>query len=285
MDAMPRTSRTSPDARLLQARRLLDQRDLGLDALAREVGFSPAHLQRRFSQAFGLSPAEYRRQRRLGEFKRGLRAHDDVTAALYDAGYGSPSRVYEPSATSLGMTPRSYQRGGAGMAIRWTVVRTALGLALVAATERGLCQVALGEDETALEAELRDEFPNARLERVDDGRDDFLAPRVAAVADWLAGKPAAHLDVELIGTAFQRRVWQALMTIPAGQTRSYGELAVQIGQPRAVRAVASACAGNRLAVVVPCHRVIRGDGSPGGYRWGLPRKRALLAAEASGTAA
>lgn len=269
---------STPDPRLEHARRLLDQDDFDLAGLGRAVGLSPAHLQRRFRAQYGLSPAEYRAQRRLQAFKRELRAGSDVTRAVYEAGYGSPSRVYEDGAARLGMAPLAYRRGGEGMEIRWSLVDTALGLALVAVTERGVCSVSLGEDAQALEAQLRAEFPRARLQRVDAGRDEFLAPRVRAVADALAQRRAT-VPVELVGTAFQQRVWQALMRIPPGQTRSYAEIAAELGQPHAVRAVARACASNRVAVLVPCHRVIRGDGSLGGYRWGLPRKRELLARE------
>jgi AraC family transcriptional regulator of adaptative response/methylated-DNA-[protein]-cysteine methyltransferase len=270
----------TPDRRLDHARRLLDQDDLGLAQLGAAVGLSPSHLQRRFREQFGLSPAEYRAQRRLQTLKRGLREGQAVTQALYEAGYGSPSRVYEDGAARLGMAPLAYRRGGEGLQIRWSLVETALGLALVAATERGVCAVSLGDDAAALEAELHAEFPRAQLQRVDSGRDDFLAPRLRAVADALAQKHG-QVPVELIGTAFQQRVWSALMRIPAGETRSYAELAQELGAPRAARAVARACASNRVAVLVPCHRVIRGDGTPGGYRWGLPRKQSLLAAESA----
>lgn len=269
------------DPRLEQARRLLDREDLGLAELADAVGLSATHLQRRFRQQFGLSPAEYRAQRRLAGLKRGLRAGHDVTRALYDAGYGSPSRVYEYGAARLGMAPQAYRRGGEGLELRWSLVPTALGQALVAVTERGVCAVLLGEDAGALEADLRAEFPRATLQRVDAGRDEFLAPRVRAVAEALSDRAGA-VPVELIGTAFQQRVWEALMRIPAGETRSYAELADSLGMPRGARAVARACAGNRVAVLVPCHRVIRGDGSLGGYRWGLPRKQALLDSERRG---
>lgn len=269
------------DPRLEQARRLLDQQDLGLAELADAVGLSATHLQRRFRQQFGLSPAEYRAQRRLSGLKAGLRAGHDVTRALYDAGYGSPSRVYEHGAARLGMAPQAYRRGGEGLELRWSLVPTALGQALVAVTERGVCAVLLGEDAGALEADLRAEFPRATLQRVDAGRDEFLAPRVRAVAEALSDRAGA-VPVELIGTAFQQRVWEALMRIPAGETRSYAELADSLGMPRGARAVARACASNRVAVLVPCHRVIRGDGSLGGYRWGLPRKQALLDSERRG---
>lgn len=266
------------DPRLDQARRLLDDADLGLAELARAVGLSATYLQRRFRQQFGISPAQYRAQRRLAGLKQGLRAGHDVTRALYDAGYGSPSRVYENGAARLGMAPQAYRRGGDGLEIRWSLVDTVLGQALVAVTERGVCAVLLGDDAQALAADLQAEFPRATLQRVDAGRDDFLAPRVRAVADALA-QAQGSVPVELVGTAFQQRVWEALMRVPAGETRSYAELAASLGMPRAARAVARACASNRVAVLVPCHRIIRGDGSLGGYRWGLPRKQALLDAE------
>lgn len=271
-----------------RARALLDAGEPTLAALAKAVGLSPSHLQRRFRARFGLSPAEYLAQRKLGALKSALRDGRDVSAALYDAGYGSPSRVYETGAAKLGMTPARYRAGGAGEEIRWSIVDTVLGRALVATTARGICTIELGHGElrnaepgedAALIQRLREEFPQARLQQVDAGRDEFLAPRVRAVAEALAGG-RAQVPVDLIGTAFQKRVWDALMRIPVGETRSYAELAATLGAPRAARAVASACAGNRVAIVVPCHRVIRGDGSPGGYRWGLDLKRRLLAREA-----
>lgn len=291
MDIMPRHPHSDPtrlpspaDAAAIArdpleiARGLLDAGEPSLTELARQTGLSASHLQRRFRARYGLSPAEYLSRRKLGTLKAALREGSDVTTALYDAGYGSPSRIYEQGANKLGMTPATYRAGGRGMAIRWSIVDTVLGQALVAATERGICAVELGEDAVALERRLRDEFPHAQLERVDAGRDEFLAPRLRAVADRLAGGDA-ELPVDLLGTGFQQRVWEALMKIPAGETVSYAALAHRLGAPRAARAVASACAHNRIAVVVPCHRVIRGDGSLGGYRWGLPRKQQLLARE------
>lgn len=269
---------TAKTDKLERVRELLDGGEPTLAELAAAVGLSASHLQRKFAARYGLSPAEYLAQRKLGTLKSGLRSGHDVSAALYDAGYGSPSRVYEQGASKLGMTPARYRAGGAGVEIRWTLVETALGRALVAATERGICAVELGDDAAALEARLRDEFPQANLQRVDSGRDEFLAPRLHAVAARLSGE-RGEVPVDLIGTAFQKRVWDALMKIPAGQTRSYAEVAAQLGAPKAVRAVASACARNHVAVVVPCHRVIRGDGSMGGYRWGLPLKRQLLERE------
>jgi AraC family transcriptional regulator of adaptative response/methylated-DNA-[protein]-cysteine methyltransferase len=271
------------DPRLERARELLDGGEPTLEELARAVGISASHLQRRFQVAFGLSPAEYLAQRKLGALKTALRGGNDVSAALYEAGYGSPSRVYESGAAKLGMTPARYRAGGAGESIRWSLAGTALGTALVATTQRGICMVELsaleaGDAAAVLEAKLRAEFPRAQLQRVDAGRDEFLAPRLRAVAERLRGQ-GDEVPVDLIGTAFQKKGWDALMKIPPGETRSYAQLATQLGQPRAARAVASACAHNRVAVVVPCHRVIRGDGSLGGYRWGLPLKQQLLQRE------
>jgi AraC family transcriptional regulator, regulatory protein of adaptative response / methylated-DNA-[protein]-cysteine methyltransferase len=259
---------------LEHARQLLDAGESTLTELAAAVGISASHLQRSFRARFGLSPAEYLAQRKLGALKSGLREGRDVSAALYDAGYGSPSRVYETGAAKLGMTPARYRAGGNGEEIRWSIVDTALGQAIVATTARGICMVELGEDADELVHTLHAEFPHARLQQVDAGRDEFLAPRVRAVADALAGKR--------IGTAFQKRVWDALMKIPSGETRSYAALAAAIDAPKAARAVASACAHNRVAIVVPCHRVIRGDGSLGGYRWGLALKQQLLGRECTG---
>ena len=277
----PHTARSAPTeiaVKLEHARRMLDDGEHSLDALADAVGLSASHLQRTFTARYGLSPAQYLAQRKLGTLKAALRGGDDVSGALYDAGYGSPSRVYEGGAARLGMTPARYRAGGAGERIRWSLVETALGQALVATTERGICMVELGADGAALEATLQAEFPRATLDRVDAGRDEFLAPRVRAVAEVLAGK-RADVDVDLLGTAFQKKVWDALMKIPRGETRSYAALADALGQPRGARAIARACATNRIAIVVPCHRVVRGDGSLGGYRWGLPLKQALLQRE------
>ncbi len=275
--------KTATDPRLQQVRNLLDAGEPTLDDLARAVGISASHLQRKFTERFGLSPAEYLSQRKLGRLKLALREGNDVSAALYGAGYGSPSRVYESGAAKLGMTPARYRAGGAGETIHWSLVDTVLGLALVAATQRGICMVEIcpadaGDAAITLEAKLRTEFPHALLEHVDAGRDEFLAPRMQVVATRLAGGQS-DLPVDLIGTAFQKKVWDALMKIPTGETRSYSDIAKQLGQPAAARAVASACARNRVAIVVPCHRVIRGDGSLGGYRWGLPLKQQLLQRE------
>lgn len=273
-------NKTSLAPQLIQARQLLEQAPASLTQLAKTVGWSPAYLQKQFVQAYGLTPAEFVSQQKFKSFKTELRKNNDVTRAIYEAGFGSPSRVYEQGAAKLGMSPLAYQRGGAGLQIRYTILQTRLGKTLIAATERGICAIALGDTENKLEQDLRDEFPAATLKRVDAGRDEFIAPKVTAVVDYLAGKKSS-VSIELMGTAFQQRVWQALMKIPSGETRSYAELAEQLHMPKAARAVASACAKNKLAVLVPCHRIIRGDGSMGGYRWGLPMKEKILAGELS----
>ncbi len=271
-------NKTGLPTKIIDARKLLEQAPQTLTQLAKAVGWSPAYLQKQFVQAYGLTPAEFVSQQKFKSFKAELRKNSDVTRALYEAGFGSPSRVYEQGAAKLGMSPLAYQRGGAGLEIRYTIVETHLGKTLIAVTERGICAIALGESDGILEKELQEEFPVATLKRIDKGSDKFIAPKVKAVVDFLAGEKS-QVSLELIGTAFQQRVWQALMKIPLGQTMSYAQLAEQLKMPKATRAVASACAKNKCAVVVPCHRIIRGDGSLGGYRWGLPMKEKILANE------
>lgn len=271
-------NKASLPPQVVEARKLLEQRPHTLTPLAKIVGWSPAYLQKQFVLAYGLTPAEFVSQQKFKNFKNELRKNSDVTRALYEAGFGSPSRVYEQGAVKLGMSPLTYQRGGAGLDIRYTIVETRLGKTLIGATERGICAIALGDKENKLEQELQHEFPAANLKRVDAGRDEFIAPKVAAVVDYLSEKKGS-VSLELMGTAFQQRVWQALMKIPIGKTLSYAQLAEKLGMPKAARAVASACAKNKCAVVVPCHRIIRGDGSLGGYRWGLPLKEKILAGE------
>lgn len=241
---------------------------------------SPFHLQRAFKQRFGVSPSEYQRAQRQSRFRALLRKERSVSSATFAAGFGSSSRVYERAASELGMTPAAYRRGGAGMHIRYTIVRSPFGHLLVAVTERGVCAVKLGDDPQALERALHEEFGRAEIARINAG-DEWLEELVNRVAAYLptGASPNGDLPFDVVGTAFQRRVWRALQEIPAGETRSYGEVAREIGHPKAVRAVAQACAANRVAVVVPCHRVIRGDGSLGGYRWGLGVKARLLEAE------
>jgi AraC family transcriptional regulator, regulatory protein of adaptative response / methylated-DNA-[protein]-cysteine methyltransferase len=267
----------SIETKLLKARELLGSRAFSLSELAAETGLSPSYLQRQFKKTFGLSPAEFNAQQKLGALKKNLRSTDDVTQAWVDSGFSSCSRVYEHGAAKLGMLPLAYKKGGQGLVIHWTLCDTSLGLSLVAATERGVCAVILGNNKNRMLAELHSEFPKAQLNYVPDEH-DFIRDKVHEVANGLKGN-ASTLAIELLGTAFQQKVWQALMKIPKGQTLSYAELAEQLDMPKAARAVARACASNKVAVLVPCHRIIRGDGSLGGYRWGLPLKEKILQQE------
>jgi len=253
----------------------LDER-LTLDELAPVAGLSPTHLQRAFKAALGLSPREYVRARRQERFRAEVRRGRSVTDALYEAGYGSGSRLYEDVGARLGMTPGAYRRGGEGQVVRYTIAPSPLGRLLVASTDRGVCAVQLGESDRALEAALRRDYPKARVDRDDRA----LRPSLAAILAHLGGEiPRLDLPLDVAASAFQWRVWRALQDIPYGETRSYGEVASAVGRPRAARAVARACASNRVALLVPCHRVVRADGSMGGYRWGVPCKRRLLEAE------
>jgi AraC family transcriptional regulator, regulatory protein of adaptative response / methylated-DNA-[protein]-cysteine methyltransferase len=247
-----------------------------LSALARVARLSPFHLQRQFKKALGISPREFQAACRAERFRQELRAGRDVAAATYEAGYGSPSRVYEASPTGSGMAPAAYRRAGAGNRVGFVTVRCELGWLLVAATARGLCAVKLGDSTAALEQDLRREYSSAQVEAND------LVPRawVQAIVEQLSsGSRSATLPLDVRGTAFQWRVWRALQAIPPGETRSYSEVAEAIGQPSAARAVARACATNPVCLVVPCHRVVAKGGGIGGYRWGIARKQRLLKAE------
>lgn len=249
---------------------------LPLARLAREAGVSPAHLQRTFTRVVGLSPRQYQEQRRIGALKTALRDGRTVSSATYEAGFASGRRVYETAGDALGMTPGAYRRGGSGVTIHYTAIPTTLGLLLVAVTERGICSASLGDDEESLVAALRAEYPGAELARASDSR-DRLVDAVVAHVEGRSG--TVELPLDLRATSFQWQVWRALQRIPAGATRSYQAIATELGRPTAARAVARACASNRIAVLIPCHRVVRGDGELGGYRWGIARKAALLARE------
>jgi AraC family transcriptional regulator of adaptative response/methylated-DNA-[protein]-cysteine methyltransferase len=245
---------------------------LSLRALSARTGVSPYHLQRTFKSVMKITPRQFADSVRMDGLKRRLRQGQDVAGATYDAGFGSSSRVYERASGHLGMTPATYRRGGRGMDIGYSIVDCPLGRLLVAATERGVCAVSLGDSDTVLEAALRAEYPNAQI-HPDESRGKW----VSALVSHLNGRhQALNLPVDLQATAFQRRVWEELRRIPYGKTRSYSQVARAIGRPTAVRAVARACATNPVSVVIPCHRVVREDGSLGGYRWGLKRKQALL---------
>ncbi|MDE2306672.1 MAG: methylated-DNA--[protein]-cysteine S-methyltransferase [Xanthomonadaceae bacterium] len=283
------TRKQPVEATLEQIRRRIECADQAptLLALAQTAGLSPGHLQRAFRRRYGMSPAEYHRARRFGQLKVALREGADVTAAVYEAGFGSGSRVYEHSDRLLGMTPASYRAGGAGASIRYTTTGTALGRLLVATTARGICAVTLGEDDAELEARLASEFPRAARERVDNGREEWLDAVIARIAHdlgWGGAAAPALPPLDVAATAFQWRVWNALTRIPPGTTRSYRELAAELGNPQAARAIGRACGSNRLALIVPCHRIVREDGSPGGWRWGIERKRELLARESAAAA-
>ncbi|HEX8474652.1 MAG TPA: bifunctional DNA-binding transcriptional regulator/O6-methylguanine-DNA methyltransferase Ada [Pyrinomonadaceae bacterium] len=247
-----------------------------LEALGAELGVSPYHIQRTFKNVTGITPRQYAAAHRLRLFKSSIKDGGELTAAMYDAGYGSSSRLYEHAPAQLGMTPATYRRGGKGMSINYTIVECGLGLLLVAATARGMCAVNFGETRESLEAALAAEYPSAELRR--DGAD--LKECVVALLRHLDGsEPHLQLPLDVQATAFQLRVWEELRRIPYGATRSYKEVAAAIGQPTATRAVARACATNPVALVNPCHRVVREGGDPGGYRWGIERKQKLLEQE------
>lgn len=279
----PQHGRRTPAEQAVEAaREYLDaHRDeqVTLSMLAAHAGLSPSHLQRAFKRLVGLSPKKYQEARRLESFKAHAGKADDVLEATYEAGFGSSRALYERAGAALGMTPGTYRRGGAGLAIRFTIMVSPFGRILVAGTERGLCAVSLGEDEAALVAELGNEFPNAASIDRDDATLRAWAEPVIRYLNGVHAHPTVPIDVE--GTDFQRRVWRALQEIPYGETRSYSEVAERLGQPKAARAVAHACASNRVALVIPCHRVVREDGTPGGYRWGAHRKERLLDQESS----
>jgi AraC family transcriptional regulator, regulatory protein of adaptative response / methylated-DNA-[protein]-cysteine methyltransferase len=246
-----------------------------LQALSRSIGLSPFHLQRTFKALTGITPRAYADTRRLQALKTGLRNGHSVTRSLYDAGYGSSSRLYEGASSKLGMTPARYGKQGSGVAIRYAIAKTPIGRMLLAATGKGICSVQFGESDVALEGELRREYPRAEIARSDKA----LARWVRAIQGRIRGENAEALPLDIQATAFQRLVWEQLRQIPYGDTRSYGEVARRIGRPKAARAVARACASNPVAVAIPCHRVVRENGDPGGYRWGMRRKQNLLALE------
>ena len=247
-----------------------------LATLAARLGGSPYHLQRNFKRIVGVTPREYADAIRLRKVKRRLREGEDVTGAMFDAGYGSSSRFYERAAPKLGMSPSTYRRGGAGMNIQYAIVDSPLGRLLVASTSRGVCAVAMGSSDAELERALAREYPAATI-AIDNGA---LSAWTTAVLAHISGRqPRLDLPLDVQATAFQWQVWQALAAIPYGETRTYGQVAAAIGRPRAVRAVARACATNPVALAIPCHRVVSADGSTGGYRWGAGRKKTLLQRE------
>jgi AraC family transcriptional regulator of adaptative response/methylated-DNA-[protein]-cysteine methyltransferase len=263
------------------ARKIEEARGRGvtLAELARGAGVSPDHLQRTFKAALGMSPRQYAEAIRFGSLKQHLRGGKTVSEATYEAGFGSGSRVYEKAGRALGMTPAAYGRGGLGMSLAFATAATSLGRLLVAATARGICAVYLGDDDDALAADLGREYPKAK--RV--ARGPLLQRWLDGVVAVVEGRRSADLPLDVAGTAFQWKVWQALRAIPRGQTRSYAEIAEAVGAPRSARAVARACATNRISVIVPCHRVVGADGSLSGYRWGVEKKKMLLDRESART--
>ncbi len=281
-----RPEQTGHDKRLLRARALIDARiDAGeappsLTELGKAAHASPTHLQRRFAAAFGLSPKAYAEARRLRSLKRELKGGADVAQAIFGAGFGAASRVYEKSDKLLGMTPADYKRGGEGLTLTYSLkdwpLKPKLGRVLLARSHRGLAALLLGSRDAEMLEELRGEFPAAKLVRDDAANDAALA----AMQALLHGKALPkNLPLDLRGTPFQIRVWQALQAIPHGETRTYAQIAALLGMPKAARAVGSACANNILGLLVPCHRALRTDGGLGGYRWGLDRKQAILDVE------
>jgi AraC family transcriptional regulator of adaptative response/methylated-DNA-[protein]-cysteine methyltransferase len=262
-----------------QACQLLDEHlaePLTLNELGEKLHLSSSYLHRIFRAITGLTPHQYALGKHVEKFKAGLKDGKNVTTALYDAGFSSSSRLYEGAAGRLGMTPTAYRRGGQGMRIHYTIVDTYLGRMLVAATAQGICAISFDDEDAELEAFLRAEYPAAQVERDPEGMETWIQ---ALLAHLEGEQPGLALPLDLQATAFQQRVWAELRKIPYGETRSYSQVAGAIGQPTAVRAVAQACASNPVVLVTPCHRVVRSDGSLGGYRWGIRRKRALLERE------
>lgn len=255
---------------------------LSLTQLAQVVGLSSSWLQRQFKQAFGVSPKVYQDALRMGQFKQSLQAGGGITQAIFDSGFSSISRVYGESSRHLGMTPKAYRAGGEGEYISYVSCKTSLGLMMMAATDKGVCFAQFGEGEAALLVQLQTEYPNAQLLPSDAQNSPDLTAWITALNQHISqGAPRPDLPLDMRGTAFQMTVWKFLLSIKEGDVLSYSDVAKGIDKPKAFRAVATACAKNTIGVLIPCHRVLRGDGSMGGYRWGLERKRTLLASEKS----
>lgn len=280
----PESDRGTPaEEAVEQARAYIDahlDESITLERLGAQVNVSPTHLQRIFKRFVGISPKEYQDARRLEAFKNHVSEQEDVLDAAFEAGFGSSRALYALSDSGLGMTPGAYRRGGDGLVIQFTTLASTFGRVLVAVTGRGVCAVSLGESDDALVTELVNEFPRAQaIERNDEALQPWVQP-IVRYLDGVHAHPTVPLDLQ--GSDFQRRVWKTLQEIPYGETRTYGEIASLLGRPSAARAVAQACAGNKVALIVPCHRVLRKDGLSGGYRWGADRKKQLLEHEQKG---
>ena len=254
--------------------------DLPLSVLAERVHLSPSRFQRVFKSVFSVSPKKFQQAIRSEQFKALLRSGKDIIGAIFEAGYGSTSRVYADPLHSVGMTPRAYRQQGQGEVISYVCRDTVMGPVLMAATDRGVCFVQFGDNCSALLEQLKRDFVNAELLPFDDNPSSQLDRWIDALNGYLQHQqPRPEIPLDLKGTAFQIKVWQFLLSMKEGEVASYGELAKAIDRPKAFRAAASACGANKIAVLVPCHRILRGDGGLGGYRWGVERKRALLDAE------
>jgi len=266
--------------RLINVARYIEQQaeeKLTLDQLSSIAQLSPSRLQRVFKEVFGVSPKQYQDAVRMGRFKNSLKEGDGVTEAIYASGFGSISRVYGEASRNIGMTPKAYRAGGKGEVIHYAIRETALGHMMMAATEKGVCSVQFDDDKQVLLTHLRHEFPNAELIASAAQDAPELDSWMIALDEHISrGAPRPDVPLDIRGTAFQIKVWQCLLSIKEGDVMSYGEVADLIDKPKAVRAVGTACGKNPVGVLIPCHRVLRGDGALGGYRWGLERKRTLL---------
>jgi AraC family transcriptional regulator, regulatory protein of adaptative response / methylated-DNA-[protein]-cysteine methyltransferase len=279
---LPRQSGPSPRARLVeQVCKFVEaniQKKLTLKILSSQVGLSPYHFQRTFKKMLGISPHQYVAARRLARMKHSLRRGESVNDSLYNAGFSSRSRVYENVAGGFGINPGEFRRGGEGLRIQYSIIDSPLGRLLVAVTERGVCAVCIGDSDAFVEQSLAEDFPAAMLYRNDDGLREWTKP----FERYFDGEyTSLDLPVHVKATAFQSRVWKSIQSIPPGKTATYSQIAYQLGEPKASRAVARACATNPVALVIPCHRVVGKDGRMHGYRWGKNRKQALLKLEQS----
>ncbi len=274
----PKTENVNPQAEIvLRACEILEtEEQITLEDLSAKLNLSAAHLQKTFKEIIGVSPKKYAEQKRLEKFKNGLKKGNEVTEAMYESGYGSSSRLYENVSEKLGMTPAIYKKGGKDMKIEYAVTDCELGKMLVARTEKGICSVSFGDDNETLFGNLQKEFSKAEIVENDKNLKVFVE---AILANLAGNNKILDLPLDLQATAFQMRVWEALRKIPYGETVSYSEIAEKLGNKNAVRAVATACASNRVALVIPCHRVIGKNSELSGYRWGVGRKKAILEKE------